>query len=94
MFCMMESVGKAWLKAGSEVWLSVELPTPGCCRNVVASSVVADLKLAIFGGKGEGRVRVGKVSLGILNAVDWRYVTIDDGLRYLHHFLNSKLLIS
>jgi hypothetical protein len=36
---------------------------------------------------GGGKVRVGKISVGILNVDDWRYVGIEDGLRYLQHFL-------
>ncbi|KAK4272485.1 hypothetical protein QN277_021039 [Acacia crassicarpa] len=90
VFCMMDSVGKLGFQAGSERWLSVELPTPGCCQNVVASSVVADLKLGICGGEErDGRVTVKKVSAGILNIMDWRYVSLEDGFRYLHHFLYS-----
>ncbi|XP_028761431.1 probable F-box protein At5g04010 [Neltuma alba] len=89
VFCMMDSVGKLGFQAGSEGWFSVELPTPGCCSNVVASSVVADLKLGLRGGKErDGRVRIKKVSVGILNIMNWRYVSLEDGLRYLQHFLH------
>ncbi|XP_054801557.1 probable F-box protein At5g04010 [Prosopis cineraria] len=89
VFCMMDSVGKLGFQAGGDCWFSVELPTPGCCSNVVASSVVADLKLGICSGKErDGKVRTKKVTVGILNIMDWRYVRVEDGLRYLQHFLN------
>jgi len=35
----------------------------------------------------DGGVRVEEVSVGILRVVDWRYVSVEDGLRYLQHFL-------
>ncbi|KAK7278950.1 hypothetical protein RJT34_23991 [Clitoria ternatea] len=38
------------------------------------------------GGGGGG---VNKVSVGILSVVNWRYVDLEDGLRYLQHFLLS-----
>ncbi|KAF7804049.1 putative F-box protein [Senna tora] len=97
VFTMMDSEGKMGFQAGGEGWFSEELPTPGCCSNAVASSVVADLKLGICRGKesddddDDGRVRVKKVNVGILSIVDWRYVSLEDGLRYLQHFLTSDL---
>ncbi|KAK7278947.1 hypothetical protein RJT34_23988 [Clitoria ternatea] len=79
VFTMMECEGKVH---GGEGWFSQDLPAPGCCLNAVASSVVADLKVEMCGG-------VNKVSVGILSVVNWRYVDLEDGLRYLQHFLLS-----
>lgn len=85
---MMDCEGKVGFLAGGEGWLSQELPAPGCCSNAVASAVVADMKVHMCGGKvSDGKVRVSKVSVGILSVVDWRYVGVEDGLRYLQHFL-------
>ncbi|KAK7392961.1 hypothetical protein VNO78_21411 [Psophocarpus tetragonolobus] len=71
VFVMMEKEGRA-----GEGWFLEELPPPECCSGAAASSVAADLTVA-----------VGEVSVGILSIVDWRYVSVDDGLRYLQHFL-------
>ncbi|XP_027364332.1 probable F-box protein At5g04010 [Abrus precatorius] len=88
VFTMMECEGKVEFVAGGEGWFSQELPAPGCCSNAVASAVVADLKIGMCGsGEGSRKVRVEKVSVGILSVVDWRYVSVEDGLRYLEHFL-------
>ncbi|XP_068307650.1 probable F-box protein At5g04010 [Pyrus communis] len=78
VFEMMDCEGK-----GMEGWFSEELPSPaGCCSSVVTSGIVADLKLGFCDGR-----RVKKVSVGMLSIGDWRYVSIDDALRYLQHFL-------
>jgi hypothetical protein len=88
VFTLMDCVGKMGFVGGGEEWFSQELPAPGCCSKVVASSVVADMRVGMCGCGGEsGKVRVGKISVGILNVDDWRYVGIEDGLRYLQHFL-------
>ncbi|XP_061349664.1 probable F-box protein At5g04010 [Gastrolobium bilobum] len=89
VFTMMDCKGKVGLLPGGEGWFSQELPAPGCCSNAVASAVVADLKLGMCGCKGsdDGKVKVNKVNVGILSVVDWRYVGVEDGLRYLQHFL-------
>lgn len=43
--------------------------------------MVADVKLGICDGKGnDGKVRVDKVSVRMLNIINWRYMNIDDGL--------------
>ncbi|KAK7344969.1 hypothetical protein VNO77_15276 [Canavalia gladiata] len=86
VFTMMECEKKVGFVSGGEGWLSQELPAPGCCANTVASAVVADLKVGMFGGS-DGKVRVNKVSVGVLSVMDWRYVGVEDGLRYLQHFL-------
>lgn len=45
-----------------------------------------------FGGAsesagGNGTVRVERVSVGLLSVGSWRYLTTEDALRYLQHFL-------
>ncbi|RDY04679.1 putative F-box protein, partial [Mucuna pruriens] len=87
VFTMMERDGKVGFVPGGEGWFSQELPAPGCCSGAVASAVVADLTVRMCGGKGGDGVRVDRVSVGILSVVDWRYVGVEDGLRYLQHFL-------
>ncbi|KAG5052388.1 hypothetical protein AAZX31_02G179400 [Glycine max] len=89
VFTMMERVGKVGFAPGGEGWFSQELPAPGCCSGAVESAVVADLKVRMCGGedKNVNGVRVNEVSVGILSVVDWRYVRVEDGLRYLQHFL-------
>lgn len=85
IFTLMDCERKVRFVGGSEEWFSQELPAPSCCSKVVASSVVADVKVGMCDGG--GKVRVEKVSMGILSVVDWRYVGVEDGLRYLQHFL-------
>ncbi|RVW36014.1 putative F-box protein [Vitis vinifera] len=73
-------------------WFSSELPAPVCCSGRVGSGLVADLRLGFCeaeDGRG-GRVRVGKVGVGVLSVVSWRYVSVDDALRYLQHFLSPS----
>ncbi|MBA0677232.1 hypothetical protein Goari_018650 [Gossypium aridum] len=77
IFTMMDWQGKLSCRA-VEGWFSEELPCAGCCSSEVGSGIVADLKVDM---------KVEKVSVGILRVVDWRYVSIEDGLRYLQHFL-------
>ncbi|CAI8602093.1 unnamed protein product [Vicia faba] len=85
VFTLMDCERKVRFVAGGEEWFSQELPAPSCCSKVVASSVVADMKVVMCDGG--GKVKVEKVSMGILSVVDWRYVGVEDGLRYLQHFL-------
>ncbi|XP_031250382.1 probable F-box protein At5g04010 [Pistacia vera] len=87
-FTMMDCEGKLSFIPGAEGWFSEELPSPRCCSSDVASGIVADMKLGICSRRGNGgKVRVEKVSVGMLSIVNWRYVNVDDGLRYLQHFL-------
>ncbi|KAL5994655.1 hypothetical protein ACLOJK_024708 [Asimina triloba] len=83
-FFMMEGKGNGKMVGGKEMWFSEELPSPGCCSTAAMSGLVAEVGLE-FGG--EKRVRVEKVSLGLMCVMSWRYVSVDDGLRYLQHFL-------
>ncbi|KAL2326074.1 hypothetical protein Fmac_025132 [Flemingia macrophylla] len=85
VFTMMESEGKVGFVPGGEGWFSQELPVPECCSGTVKSAVAADLKVVVGGGK--GGVRVEEVTVGILSVADWRYVGVEDGVRYLQHFL-------
>lgn len=88
VFAMMECDGKANFIPGTEEWFSQELPSPGCCSSTAASGLLADLKLGfcsrtVTGGK----IKLESVSVGILSMARWRYVSMDDGLRYLQNFL-------
>lgn len=86
VFTMMECEGKVgFVLGGGEGWFTEELPAPGCCSKAVAGSLVAELRVGMGGGTGDGK----KVSLsvGIMSVVDWRYLGVEDGLRYLQHFL-------
>ncbi|KAI4300843.1 hypothetical protein L6164_034173 [Bauhinia variegata] len=88
VFTMMECEGTVGFVGGGEGWFSEELPRPGCCLNAVASAIVAELKVGMWSGKErDGNVMVKKVSVGVMSIVDWRYVSVEDGLRYLQHFL-------
>ena len=98
VFNMMESCsGKASLVPEAEDLFSKELPLPGCCSNMVtASSLVAEIKLGFCrenyideeeGIKDDGKFKRGKLSLAIMNTKHWRYLSMDDALRHLQHFL-------
>ncbi|KAK2651954.1 hypothetical protein Ddye_011810 [Dipteronia dyeriana] len=92
IFTMIDCEEKLKLRAGSGGWFSDSLPSPGCCSSeMAASGIVADLKLGFCRMRESyGKIRVDKVSVGILSVVNWRYVSVDDGLRYLQHFLLTK----
>ncbi|KAL2535017.1 putative F-box protein [Abeliophyllum distichum] len=85
VFTMMDCKGKGNFVLGLEGWFSKELPLPGCCSSGGASGLVADLRLGLT--VSGGRVVVEKMSVGVLSVVSWRYVWVDDVLRYLQHFL-------
>ncbi|KAJ4706300.1 F-box protein [Melia azedarach] len=91
VFTMMGCGGRLSLSpATTEGWFSQELPSPRCCSSEVANGIVADLKLGFCSRRestGDQRARIKKVSVGILSIFNWRYVNVDDGLRYLQHFL-------
>lgn len=92
VFTMMEKEGKlcGGCTEAVEGWFWEELPAAGCgccCSSTstdVGSGIVGDVKVGFCGG---GDMKVEKVSLGMLRCVDWRYLSIDDGLKYLQHFL-------
>lgn len=92
VFTMIDCEEKMNLRAGSGGWFSDSLPSTGCCSSeMAASGIVADLKLGFCRMReSDGKIRVDKVSVGILSVVNWRYVSVDDGLRYLQHFLLTK----
>ncbi|XP_047331812.1 probable F-box protein At5g04010 [Impatiens glandulifera] len=78
-----ESVGP-----GIDGWMSEELPSTMCCCSRLdgsSSGLVAEGQLEMK--EKDGKVRAEKVGVGILSLVSWRYVGIEDGLRYLEHFL-------
>ncbi|XP_076958469.1 putative F-box protein At5g04010 [Bidens hawaiensis] len=96
VFTMMDCKGKGSFISGSDGWFSAELPTSGCCCASscgASSGMVSEMRLVIKeegggGGGGEGRrTVVGSVNVGVLSIVSWRYVSVDDCLRYLQHFL-------
>ena len=89
---MMDCEGKVGFRSGGEGWFSAELPTAACCSSAAASTTVADLKMGMWGGNesSDRKVRVKKVSVGILSIAEWRYVGVEDGLRYLQHFLLTR----
>ncbi|CAI0374801.1 unnamed protein product [Linum tenue] len=72
---------------------SQELPPPGCCPlRGGTSGLAADLKIEFAdcwrGDNNRSKVpTVEKLSFGLLSTVDWRYVSVENGLRYLQHFL-------
>ncbi|XP_076936653.1 putative F-box protein At5g04010 [Bidens hawaiensis] len=92
VFTMMDCKGRGSFFSGSDGWFSAELPVAGCCCGGGSSGMVAEMRLAMReeeGGDGR-RVVVGSVGVGVLSVVSWRYVCVDDGLRYLQHFLEPS----
>ncbi|XP_022640288.1 probable F-box protein At5g04010, partial [Vigna radiata var. radiata] len=87
VFTAVEREGKVRLVGGGEGWFWEEMPAPGCCSGAVASALVGDLKVGMCEEKDGNGVRVEEVGVGILRVVDWRYVSVEDGLRYFQHFL-------
>ncbi|KAJ8648746.1 hypothetical protein MRB53_001769 [Persea americana] len=89
VFSLIDCKGNGKLVGGRERWFSEELPAPGCCGAVATGGmgVVAEVGLEFCGGVGEGKMKVEKVSMGLLSIVSWRYLSVEDGLRYLHYFL-------
>lgn len=85
VFTMMDCWGKGSFILGLEGWFSKELPSARCCSGGAASGLVADLRLGLR--ESGGRVVVEKMGVGVLSIVSWRYVCLDDALRYLQHFL-------
>ncbi|XP_022153921.1 probable F-box protein At5g04010 isoform X2 [Momordica charantia] len=106
VFTMIECGGRVGFAPGVDGWFSEELPLAGCCPNTVSGGIVADLKLGLCGSgrneneidngenirvdKGEN-IRVESASVGMLSVVNWRYVSVEDGLMYLQHFLFNNL---
>lgn len=89
MFGMVGDGAKGRSMGPSGRWFSEELPACGCCMLGQASGLVAEVGLG-FGEEGLGSkemVRLETVKLGLLSVVSWRYVSVNQGLRYLQHFL-------
>ncbi|OWM78920.1 probable F-box protein At5g04010 [Punica granatum] len=91
VFTVMDCNANVSLIPGAEWWFSEELPPPaGWCVSGGVSGVVADMKVVFCGQReSEGKLRVEKASVGMLSALSWRYLSVDDGLRYLQNFLGS-----
>ncbi|XP_071691195.1 probable F-box protein At5g04010 [Rutidosis leptorrhynchoides] len=88
VFTMMDCKGKGSFVSGSDGWFSVELPAAGCCcasSSGGSSGMMAEMRLGMR--EESGKMVVERVSVGVLSIVSWRYVGVDDGLRYLQHFL-------
>lgn len=85
VFSMMDCRGKGSFVLGLEGWFSEELPPPGCCSSAVPSGLAADVRLGLR--ERCGKVLIEKVSVGVLSIISWRYMRIDDVLRYLQHFM-------
>ncbi|XP_042515226.1 probable F-box protein At5g04010 [Macadamia integrifolia] len=81
IFSMMVCKVKGMLVPGGEKWFTEELPAPGCCVYAGASGLVSELGLGFSDGSKMRRVE--KVSIGIMNIGSCRYLSVDDGLRYL-----------
>ncbi|KAK4799336.1 hypothetical protein SAY86_024701 [Trapa natans] len=83
VFTVMDCDAKVSFIPGSEWWFWEDLPLLP-----TRSGVVADVKVVASSRRESGgKVRVEKVSVGMLSALSWRYLSVDDGLRYLQHFL-------
>ncbi|KAA0047228.1 hypothetical protein IC582_020093 [Cucumis melo] len=88
VFTMIECGGRVGMAPRADGWFSEELPAAGCCPNAVSGGIVGDLRLGLCGnGGGSNKVRIESVSVGMMSVVSWRYVSLDDGLMYLQHFL-------
>ncbi|CAN4106620.1 unnamed protein product [Withania somnifera] len=87
VFNVMNCKGKGRFVLGLEGWFSEELPPPGCCSSDTVSGLVADLRLGLK--VEDGKAMVEKMSAGVLSIVSWRYLFVEDALRYLQHFLVS-----
>lgn len=85
VFTVMDCKGKGSFVLGLEGWFSKELPPAGCCSSAAGGGLVGDLRLGLR--ESGGKVVVEKMSVGVLSIVSWRYVCVDDALRYLQHFL-------
>ncbi|KZV27332.1 hypothetical protein F511_02441 [Dorcoceras hygrometricum] len=82
VFTMMDCEGKGRSLIGLEGWFSKELPPAGGG----SSGLVVDLRVGLRSESG-GEFVIEKMSLGVLSIVSWRYVGVDEVLRYLQHFL-------
>ncbi|KAM7530026.1 hypothetical protein LguiB_033436 [Lonicera macranthoides] len=90
VFSMMDCKGKGRVGMGGGGWFSEELPSSSCCFSGGKSGLSSDLRVRL-GEVGGGKVVVEKVSVGVLSVVSWRYVCVDNALRYLQHFLVPTL---
>ncbi|XP_010555765.1 PREDICTED: uncharacterized protein LOC104825174 [Tarenaya hassleriana] len=63
-------------------WFREELPAPEYCIFSRGSGLAADVNMELTGEN-----QAVNIGLGIMNTVDWRYLNLDDGLRYLERFL-------
>ncbi|KAI4363976.1 hypothetical protein MLD38_020125 [Melastoma candidum] len=90
MFMMLScSETEARSEPSGDKWFTQELPQPGCCSGHCSGSLAAEVKLGM-GGRSSGEMRVEGVSVGVMSMAEWRYLSIDDGLRYLQSFLFMK----
>ncbi|GER35962.1 F-box protein [Striga asiatica] len=86
VFTAMECGGKGSFVVG-QGWFSKELPAAeGGVVGGEGSGLVAELRLGLR-EVGGGRMVVEKITVGIMSAMSWRFVRVDDALRYLEYFL-------
>lgn len=77
---------------GLEEVFTNQLPATSSCFSAVESSgIMAEFRLK-FGGDQikNGKARLEKITLGLMNTHSWRYVSVDDGLRYLQDFFDRE----
>ncbi|XP_047331821.1 probable F-box protein At5g04010 [Impatiens glandulifera] len=82
--CKEESMGPKKV----ECWMSNELPsTRGFISDLEGSTsgFVAELQFEMK--EEDGKVKVEKIGVGMFSVMNWRYLGVRDGLRYLKHFL-------
>ncbi|KAF9614186.1 hypothetical protein IFM89_015694 [Coptis chinensis] len=83
--------GKKGTISGSERWFMEELPLKGCCFSLGASNIVSELRLFSLSKDRNKMMKVEKVTVGLLRENCWRYLSVDDALRYLQRFLLPSL---
>ncbi|XP_047331773.1 probable F-box protein At5g04010 [Impatiens glandulifera] len=86
VFTMMDC--KAIMGPGIDCWMSEELPSTRCCcsgADEANSGMAAEGRLRIV--EKDGKVKIENIGVGMLSVMSWRYMGLEDGLRYLEHFL-------
>ncbi|KAH7679337.1 F-box domain-containing protein [Dioscorea alata] len=87
-FTVIERVDKGRVVGGNGLWFSEELPGGGCCVGVGGGGgLVGEVGLEFYSDVEGGGRKMVRVRLGVLSVIGCRYVSLDDGLRYLEHFL-------
>lgn len=93
IFTMIHAASKQTNSSeGLEEVFTNELPATSSCFNAVESSgIMAEFRLKFGGDQSKnGKARLEKITLGLMNTRSWRYVSVDDGLRYLQDFFDRE----